>query len=141
MRTKLSLIVGTLRWVLLILAAAPGLEAPLVAHPSQPIKPIRVWEGVASWYGHKFQGRKTASGERYDMFAQTVAHPTLPFGTLLRLVDKRTGKAQLVRVNDRGPYVEGRELDLSYAVATRLGVTDRGIGRVRIELLEYPRKR
>jgi rare lipoprotein A len=119
---------------------AQGLEAPLVAHTSQPIKPIRAWSGKATWYGAKFQGRKTASGERYDMYASTAASPNLPFGSLIRVSNPRTHMAQLVRINDRGPFIDDRELDVSYLVACRLGIQDRGVTRLRIELLEVPKR-
>ncbi len=120
---------------------APGLEAPLVAYPSESLKPIRVWHGVASWYGPHFHGRTTANGETYDMLAATAAHPTLPFGSVVRVVNPQTGRSRLVRINDRGPFVEGREIDLSYETACRLGMEDRGIARVRLELLEVPPRR
>ncbi len=120
---------------------APGLEAPLVAYPSEPIKPLRVWHGLASWYGSRFHGRVTASGERYDMNAATAAHPTLRFGSLVRVVNLKTNQSRVVRINDRGPFVEGREIDLSYETACRLGMDDRGLARVRLELLEVPERR
>ncbi len=141
MRKTLFMIWAATRWLLLMFAIAPGLEAPLVAYPSQPVKPIRVWSGTASWYGPKFQGRRTANGEVYDMFARTAAHPTLPFGSLVRLVHPRTGRSELVRINDRGPFVVGRDIDVSYQVACRLGMQERGIARLRIELLEVPQRR
>ncbi len=75
------------------------------------------------------------------MYAYTAAHPTLPFGSLVRLVNPRTGKSQLVRINDRGPYVDDREIDVSYGVAHRLGITEKGLARLRIELLEVPPRR
>ena len=93
---------------------------------------------MASWYGRKFEGRKTASGQAYDMFAATAAHPWLPFGSLLRLTNMKTGHSQLVRINDRGPYSNDRELDVSFVVASRLGMVNRGVARLRIELLEEP---
>ena len=141
MRTRLFFIWAATRWLLLMFLVAPALEAPLVAFPSEPVKPIRVWEGLASWYGPRFQGRRTANGESYNMYAPTAAHPTLPFGSLVRVVNPRTGRAQLVRINDRGPFVEGREIDVSYHVALRLGMQDRGLARLRIELLELPQRR
>lgn len=125
-------------WPLLVLASALGLQAPLAARPAVPPKPIRSWTGVASWYGPRFQGRKTASGQPYDMFAPTAAHPSLPFGSLIRVVNLKTGHSQLVRINDRGPAVDDRELDVSFLAASRLGMLDRGLARVRIELLEEP---
>ena len=117
---------------------AQGLEAPLVAHPSPTIKPLRVWSGKASWYGGKFNGRMTASGEPYDMFAETAASPDLPFGSLIRVYNPRTHVGELVRINDRGPYADDREIDLSYLAASHLGIVEHGVSRVRIELLEVP---
>ncbi len=115
-----------------------GLQAPLIAHSGQPIKPIKVWSGIVSWYGPRFNGRPTASGEPFDMFSLTAAHPSLPFGSMVRLVNVKTGRSQVVRINDRGPFVDGREMDVSFLVATRLGLLDKGVGRVRIELLDEP---
>ncbi len=127
--------------MLLMFVLASTVQAPLVAHPSQPVLPLRVWKGTASWYGSRFHGRCTANGETYDMFAYTAAHPTLPFGSLVRLVNPRTGRSQLVRINDRGPYVDDREIDVSYGVARRLGMIEKGLARLRIELLEVPPRR
>jgi len=141
MRKRLLIPWAAIRWLLLMFVIAPGLEAPLVAHTSEPIKPLRVWHGLASWYGSRFHGRVTANGERYDMNAATAAHPTLPFGSLVRVVNLRTGRSRVVRINDRGPFVEGREIDLSYEAACRLGMEDRGLARVRLELLEVPQRR
>src|SRR5690348_3123674 len=141
MRRRLFVIWAALRWVPLMFLIAQGLEAPLVAHPSQPIKPIRVWSGRASWYGGKFNGRKTASGEKFDMYSLTAASPDLPFGSLVRVYNPRTHTGQLVRINDRGPYTEDRDLDVSYLVACRLGMLDQGTSRLRIELLEVPTRR
>jgi rare lipoprotein A len=141
MRNKLFMTWAAARWVLLRFLFTPALQAPLVARPSEPIKPLKVWEGRASWYGSRFHGRKTANGEIYNMNATTAAHQSLPFGSLVRLVDLKTGKSQIVRINDRGPFVEGRELDVSAHTATRLGMVDRGVARLRIELLEVPKRR
>lgn len=140
MRTKLFFIWAAVRWLLLMFLITPALQAPLVAYPSEPTKPLRAWWGVASWYGPRFHGRLTANGETYDMYARTAAHPTLPFGSLVRLVNPRTGKSLVVRINDRGPFVEGREIDVSYEVACRLGMEERGLARLRIELLEVPER-
>ena len=111
-------------WPLLMLVSALGLQAPLAARPAETPKPIRTWTGVASWYGPRFQGRTTASGQPYDMFAPTAAHPWLPFGSLVRVVNLKTGHSQLVRINDRGPMVDDRELDVSFLAASRLGLLD-----------------
>lgn len=87
--------------------------------------------GVASWYGSYFQGRKTADGERFDMNRMTCAHPTLPMGTWLRVTNLKNRQSTFVRVNDRGPVVEGRIVDLSAAAARVLGLS--GVGKVRLE--------
>lgn len=106
-------------------------------HANQP-KPLAVWECTTSWYGEDFDGQPTATGEIYDMYGATAAHPTLPLGSIVRVVNTRNHRSQVVRINDRGPYVEGRELDVSYAVAQKLGFDQRGTARVRLELLEVP---
>jgi peptidoglycan lytic transglycosylase len=138
MRRNFPTFLAIFTWPMLLLFVAPGVQAPLVARPSNPIKPIRTWTAVASWYGPHFQGKTTASGQTFNMFAPTAAHPWLPFGSLIRVVDLKTHRSQLVRINDRGPYVEGRQIDLSYMVASRIGLVDRGVGQVRIELLKEP---
>lgn len=120
---------------------APAMEAPLVAHLSEPSKPIKVWVGNASWYGRQFHGRKTANGERYDCEALTAAHPTLPFGSVVRVVNPRSGRFEVVRINDRGPYQEGREIDVSHRVALKIGLVNRGVSQVRLELLQLPQRR
>lgn len=141
MRRRLFVIWAALRWLPLMFLIAQGLEAPLVAHPSSPVPPLRAWTGTASWYGPRFQGRKTANGERFDMYAFTAASPTLPFGSLVRLSNPRTHQMQLVRINDRGPFNSDRELDVSYLVACRLGMQSDGVSRLKIELLEVPKRR
>jgi rare lipoprotein A len=100
--------------------------------------PLAVWECTTSWYGEDFDGQPTATGELYDMYGTTAAHPTLPLGSIVRVVNPRNRRSQVVRINDRGPYVEGRELDVSYEVARRLGFDQRGLAKVRLELLEVP---
>ena len=129
------------RWLLLMFLVAPAMEAPLVANLNQPIKPIKTWVGNASWYGPGFNGRKTANGEVFDAEALTAAHPNLPFGARVRIVNPRNGKFELVRINDRGPYQEGREIDVSYRVARKIGLISSGVSQVRIELMELPQKR
>lgn len=104
---------------------------------AQP-KPLAVWECVTSWYGEDFDGLPTATGETYDMYGVTAAHPTLPLGSIVRVVNTRNHRSEVVRINDRGPYIEGRELDVSYEVARRLGFDERGLAKVRLELLEVP---
>ena len=92
--------------------------------------------GQASWYGRQFHGRKTASGERYNMNGLTAAHRYLPFGTKLKVTCKQTGKSVIVRVNDRGPFHGNRVLDLSKGAAQQLGLTQRGVGSVKIEKIK-----
>lgn len=92
--------------------------------------------GKASWYGKKFHGRTTASGERYNMYAMTAAHTILPFHTTVRVTDVRSGRSVIVRVNDRGPFSSGRVIDLSYKAAQQLGMANAGVARVRIEAID-----
>jgi rare lipoprotein A len=96
-----------------------------------------VWtqEGVASWYGEPFHGRTTASGETYDMEAATAAHPTLPFGTRVRVENLDNGRAFTVRINDRGPFAKERILDVSRRAARELGMLGPGTARVRITVI------
>ena len=93
-------------------------------------------EGVASWYGARFDGRPTASGEPFDMTALSAAHRTLPFGTLVRVTNRANGLSVVVRINDRGPAEPGRIIDLSRAAASAIGLRRKGVGRVRIEVLD-----
>ena len=88
---------------------------------------------VASWYGPRFHGRKTANGEVFDQEAFTAAHKQIKFGTLLRLTNPNNEKSIIVRINDRGPYIRGRELDLSKAAAEELGILEKGVARLDIE--------
>ncbi len=94
-------------------------------------------EGVASWYGKKFHGRKTSNGETYDMYAMTAAHKTLPMNVHLKVTNLNNGKSTVVRVNDRGPFVRSRIIDLSYTAAKELDVVGPGTAPVRIEALGY----
>ncbi|TYP00015.1 rare lipoprotein A [Geothermobacter ehrlichii] len=96
-----------------------------------------VQEGIASWYGRKFHGRKTSNGEIYDMYAMTAAHKTLPLGVYVRVTNRRNGRQAVVRINDRGPFVAGRIIDLSYAAARQLDIVETGTAPVRIEALGY----
>ncbi len=94
-------------------------------------------EGVASWYGKDFHGKKTSNGETYDMHAMTAAHKTLPLGVFVKVRNKENGRETVVRVNDRGPFVKNRVIDLSYSAAKKLGVDLKGTAPVRIEALGY----
>ena len=91
--------------------------------------------GIASWYGRKFHGEKTSIGETYDMYAMTAAHPTLPLPSYARVTNVATGKSVVVRVNDRGPFLHGRVIDLSYAAAWRIGIAQKGSGEVEVEAI------
>ena len=94
-------------------------------------KPIKVQTGIASWY----RDYRTASGERFNVNAMAAAHRTLPFGSKVRVIDLKTGHSVIVRINDRGPYIRGRIIDLTVGAARELGTYHRGIARVRIEVL------
>jgi peptidoglycan lytic transglycosylase len=96
-------------------------------------KPYQV--GVASWYGSFFQGKDTASGEPYNMYDLTAAHPTLPLGTLVKVTNLHNGRAIIVKVNDRGPVVPGRIIDLSYNAARALHFKNKGLQRVRLDVI------
>ena len=97
----------------------------------------KVEHGGASFYGFNdgFHGRQTANGEIFNTNKMTAAHKTLPFGSQVRVTDKDTGRSVIVRINDRGPYVHGRIIDLSYAAAKKLGMVQKGVARVKIEVL------
>lgn len=141
MRSLLMKYWAGFRALLVILVVTPALMAPADVRPSDPDLPaMHAWEGVTSWYGPRFHGRLTANGEIYDMYAPTAAHITLPLGSLIRVTNPRTGQSKVFRINDRGPYIEGRELDLSYQGARELGLVDKGVARVHIELLHVPKR-
>ncbi|MEW5881997.1 MAG: septal ring lytic transglycosylase RlpA family protein [Pseudomonadota bacterium] len=93
--------------------------------------------GLASWYGRQFHGNRTSSGERYDMFAMTAAHPTLPIPSYARVTNVRSGASAIVRVNDRGPFKPDRVIDLSYAAAVKLGIAAAGTGEVEVVRLTH----
>jgi rare lipoprotein A len=103
-----------------------------------PERPTVTWRpfqsGIASWYGGRHHGGPTASGQRYNQWAMTAAHRKLPFGTLVRVTNVKNGKSCIVRINDRGPFVRGRVIDLSAAAARDIGVKSAGIAPVKLEL-------
>jgi rare lipoprotein A len=136
-RKDSRLVVSSLRVAVSVLllplaVACSGNRKPTSAPPTLGV-PIE--RGVASWYGPKFNGKRTASGERYDMNAFTAAHPSLPFGTKIGVRNIRTGREVIVRVNDRGPYSKNRAIDLSYAAAREVGVVGPGTANVEIFLV------
>ena len=94
--------------------------------------------GIASWYGPGFDGNLTANGEVYDMYGISAAHKTLPFGTIVRVVEIETGRSIVVRINDRGPFIEGRIIDLSKGAAEKLGIVEKGITGVGLRILQRP---
>lgn len=102
--------------------------------PATSLRPYRE-RGIASWYGRKFHGQKTSIGETYDMYAMSAAHPTLPLPSYARVTNPATGRSVVVRVNDRGPFLHDRVIDLSYAAAHRLGIAQKGSGEVEVEAI------
>jgi len=116
--------------------ATASSHAPHDPHAVKPAKWFQV--GKATWYGRRFQGHRTASGEAFDSNILTCAHRTLPIGTLLRVTNLGNRRAIMVRVNDRGPVPSGVILDLSYAAARSLGFNGKGSARVRLEKVEGP---
>jgi len=94
--------------------------------------------GIASWYGPGFHGNLTANGETYDMYGVSAAHKTLPFGTIVRVIELDTRRSMVVRINDRGPFVEGRIIDLSKGAAEELGIVDKGITKVGLRIIRWP---
>jgi rare lipoprotein A len=120
-------------------ATAPrqDLPGPDRVAPMNPPRPEAEFQrGKASWYGPGFHGKRTASGERFDMEALTAAHRTLPFGTRIRVRNSQNGREVVVRINDRGPFARGRVLDLSKSAAAQIGLIHRGSGRVELALLD-----
>jgi rare lipoprotein A len=103
--------------------------------PGMPRKG-RPQTGTASWYGKKYHGRKTANGEIFDMYELTAAHRKLPLVTIVKVTNLKNGKSVVVRVNDRGPYVRGRIIDLSYAAAEKIDMLKDGITKVKIEIMD-----
>ena len=124
-----------------LLALLAGCSTAVVTTPPTPAAPPAAGNeevGFASWYGAQHQGKRTASGEVYDMNQLTAAHRTLPFGTRLLVTNRDTSQSAEVRVNDRGPFVKGRILDVSYAAARQLGAVGAGIFPVRLRVIALP---
>ena len=93
--------------------------------------------GIASWYGEKYHGSKTSSGDIFDMYKLTAAHKTLPLGTCVRVTNLKNRKSVVVKINDRGPFVRGRIIDLSYAAAKKIGMIGDGTAKVRVEIVGW----
>ena len=127
--------------VLTVAAVGVGCSHRSTVRPSAPPPPSATVEegwtekGIASWYGDPYHGRQTASGEVYDMHAMTAAHKTLPFGTVVKVERRDTGADVKVRINDRGPFIEGRIIDLSYAAARKVGLDIDGVAPVKIKIV------
>jgi len=122
--------------------AASSAHTPVVPHLPQPPedvhgKPVSTEIGMASWYG-PYQNRKAADGSAYDGMQMTAAHKTLPMGTTVRVTNLTTNQSVMVRITDRGPFVQGRTLDLSIAAAKEIGVYKMGVARVKIEAFAHP---
>lgn len=117
----------------------PNKPYTVLGQSYEPLQGDVAWseKGGASWYGHKFHGRRTASGELYSMFGLTAAHKTLPIPSYVRVRNVRNGKEVIVRVNDRGPFHPGRVIDLSYAAAVKLDIASLGVGQVEIARLTF----
>jgi rare lipoprotein A len=119
----------------------PSAPVALVAHPDlTPKRTIAaqraaLLRGIATWYGTVFNGRKTASGETYDMNAMTACHPTLPFGSLVKVVNLKNKRSVVVRITDRGDLSEGRIIDLSYGAAKQIAMTEAGLAPVVLEVI------
>ena len=162
-RRMLLLLLGTLGWVV---GCVPYPRIVPMDHPSQgssggssnPPQKVEytkpedykglsqdAWkdemEGIASWYGSDFNGRLTASGEVYDMYQMTAAHKTLPLGTVVKVTNLDNGMTAEVRVNDRGPYVKGRIIDLSRKGGRAVGMREAGTAKVKLEVVRWPSKK
>jgi rare lipoprotein A len=115
----------------------PGQKLLIRKEPAREPEPVEPSSRavVASWYGGSYHNKPTASGERFDMYKNTIAHKSLPFGTVVRLTNPQNGQTAVARINDRGPFIRGRDVDLSYALAGQLGLVEKGIGRLIMEIL------
>jgi rare lipoprotein A (peptidoglycan hydrolase) len=121
--------------------SAPSSSAQIKPENLKQLAKNRPFEvGTASWYGEDFEGKPTASGEDYDMYDMTAAHPTLPLGSYVRVTNLHNGRAVVVKVNDRGPIVPGRIIDLSYGAAEALQFQHKGLQRVRLDLVRQHRE-
>ena len=136
MRRLLTILLFGLAATLAACATPTPMPSPTAPPAAAVEQPTFHQEGIASWYGPTHQGRITANGERFDMELMTAAHRTLRFGTIVRVTNVATGRTVKVRINDRGPYVGARVIDLSASAARNLGMAEKGTARVRIE--SYP---
>ncbi len=121
-----------------VLSKTPAMQT---AKPTAQAARADKLNGIATWYGAVLDGHRTASGERFDMYAMTACHPTLPFGTMVRVVDKNTKRSVVVRINDRGILSAGRIIDLSYAAAQQLKIVKSGLASVDVQVISLGRPR
>lgn len=137
-RNLLKITLFFLCFGLILACSKPGTHSTLKMQDKfgPKAKPDLILNGLASWYGHPFHGRITANGERYNMFELTAAHKSLPFGSMLRVHNLNNDKTIIVRVNDRGPYIGRRILDLSYTAAKNLDMVKDGVINVKIEVFK-----
>jgi rare lipoprotein A len=117
--------------IVLLITASSSLFAETAATPGTEL------QGLASWYGGKFHGRLTSSGEIFDTNDMTAAHKTLPFGTIVKVTNEDNGKTAIVKITDRGPFVEGRIIDLSRAAAMQLDMVGTGVARVSLQIVDF----
>ncbi len=140
MRWRLIFAAGTVWVVLTAGLSGCGRKASRPVTPKAPKAVRKGWteEGIASWYGVPYHGRKTASGEVYDMYQMTAAHKTLPFGVVVEVLNKTNARKVEVRVTDRGPFVKGRIIDLSRAAAEAIALVGPGTAPVKIKVIRTP---
>lgn len=129
---------GLLLLVLALLVSSACSKRAAKAPTAAPVKKGHTETGIASWYGHPYHGRKTASGETYDMNKLTAAHRTLPFGVWVEVENRRNKRRVDLRITDRGPFVDGRIIDVSKAAAERLDMIGPGIVPVKIKVIRVP---
>jgi len=122
------------------IAKANGIVNPDLIYPGQKLRmkrrvPETPQQVTASWYGKQYHNRPTASGEIFNMYHNTLAHKTLPLGTRVKLINPETGEMAIGKINDRGPFIEGRDVDLSFGLAERLGMVQKGVGKLIMEII------
>jgi rare lipoprotein A len=131
--TKVLRQIALMLIVMIFIGASPALSAKETRHHHSSANKSNI--GMASFYATKFNGRRTASGEIFDNSAMTAAHRSLPFGTQVKVTNVRNGRSVVVRINDRGPYAKGRIIDLTKSAAKKIGVSHKGVARVKLEVL------
>jgi rare lipoprotein A len=127
---------GALKTVSKGAVGAASISAKVLTYPISALRNKKdTYVGLASWYGDKYHGRRTSNGEIYNQYKLTAAHRTLAFNTLVKVTNLKNGKSVIVRINDRGPFVRGRIIDLSYAAAKEIGMLDDGVQKVELKIL------